>query len=64
MDTIVREGNLGIFSYNGQCIIRKLKIEGKNPVLEAFNENYSDIYIDEKDEFYILARVVEAGRDL
>jgi len=61
MDTPVMVGKLGLFSYNGECIIRKLKVSGKNAVLEAFNEKYPEIRIGEKDDFYILGRVVESS---
>ena len=60
MDTPVLEGNLGIFSYNGECIVRKLKASGKNTVLEAFNEGYPDIKIEKEDKFYILGKVIES----
>ena len=63
MDTPVRKGNLGIFSYNGECIVRRLKVSGKNAVLEAFNKSYSDISVEDEDEFYILAKVIEASRN-
>lgn len=60
MDTPVIVGKIGIFSYNGECIIRKLKVSGKNTVLEAFNEGYPDIKIEKKDKFYILGKVIES----
>lgn len=61
MDTPLIVGKLGLFSYNGECIIRKLKVSGKNAVLEAFNKNYPEIRVEDKDEFYILGRVVESS---
>lgn len=60
MDTPVLVGKLGIFSYNGECIIRKLKANGKSTVLEAFNEDYPDIQIEKEDDFYILGKVIES----
>ncbi|MGB6130006.1 MAG: S24 family peptidase [Psychrilyobacter sp.] len=61
MDTPLTIGKLGLFSFNGECIIRKFKVGGKNPVLEAFNKNYPEIRVEDKDEFYILGRVVESS---
>lgn len=62
MDTPLMVGKLGLFSYNGECIIRKLKVSGENAVLEAFNKNYPEIRVDDKDEFYILGKVVESSK--
>lgn len=61
MDTPLTVGKLGLFSYNGECIIRKLKVSGKNAVLEALNKNYPEIRVNDKDEFYILGRVIESS---
>jgi len=61
MDTPLMVGKLGLFSYNGECTIRKLKVSGKNAVLEAFNKNYPEIRVGDKDEFYILGKVVESS---
>lgn len=62
MDTPLMVGKLGLFSFNGECIIRKLKVSGKNAVLEAFNKNYPEIRVEDKDEFYILGKVVESSK--
>lgn len=61
MDTPLMVGKLGLFSFNGECIVRKFKVGGKNPVLEAFNKKYPEIKVEDKDEFYILGRVVESS---
>ncbi|MGB6130056.1 MAG: S24 family peptidase [Psychrilyobacter sp.] len=58
MDSPLIVDNLGLFSYNGECIIRKFKVGGKNPVLEAFNKNYPEIRVEDKDKFYILGKVI------
>lgn len=60
MDTPVVVGKIGIFSYNGECLVRKLKVSGKNAVLEAFNENYPEVRVEKEDKFYILGKVIES----
>ncbi len=61
LEAHVEEGELGVFFYNGICIIRILKSQGKYPVLTAHNKTYSDIQVIKDDEFYVIGRVAEVS---
>ena len=50
--------DVGLFSYNGQLLIRKFIIRKDGLVLRAEDKEIEDICLDPKEEFYIVGKVV------
>lgn len=50
--------DIGLFSVNGQIMIRKFYLKKGKYTLKADNKNYKDIVISQTDEFYIIGKVL------
>ena len=55
---MVENGEIGIFSLNGEAYIKKLQDDQNGISLISLNEKYSPITIREHDHFDILGKVV------
>lgn len=54
----VKNGEIGIFSLNGEAYIKKLQDNKNGVFLISLNEKYSPILVGENDRFDILGKVV------
>ena len=50
--------NYGIFSVNGEIVIRKLFFKKGKYTLKAQNRSFKDIVITDSDDFYIIGKVL------
>ena len=50
--------DIGLFSYNGELLIRRFIIRKDGVVLRAEDKEIKDICLDPKDNFYIVGKVV------
>lgn len=50
--------DIGLFSYNGELLIRRFIIRKDGIVLRAEDKEIKDICLDPKDNFYIVGKVV------
>lgn len=55
---VVNNGEIGIFSLNGEAYIKKLQEDKNGVFLISLNEKYSPIPVNENDRFDILGKVV------
>lgn len=56
----VKPQDIGLFYYNGQILVRRLFIYGKNHIsLYPDNPKYPKIRVKEKDTFYIIGKIVQ-----
>ena len=54
----VENGEIGIFSLNGEAYIKKLQDDKNGVFLISLNEKYPPISVGENDRFDILGKVV------
>ena len=54
----LQNGDIGIFSYNGETYCKKLNYNQKNIVLQSLNADYRDITVYNQDELFIIGRVL------
>ena len=54
----IRQGEIGIFLYNGDAYCKKFGTENGQPVLISLNKAYSSLYINENSEFRVFGKVV------
>ena len=55
---------IGLFSYQGQLLIRRFIIRKDGVVLRAEDKEMKDICLDPKDEFYIVGKVLGTNLDI
>ena len=56
--------DIGLFSYQGQLLIRRFIIRKDGVVLRAEDKEIKDICLDPKEEFYIVGKVLGTNLDL
>ena len=56
--------DIGLFSYQGQLLIRRFIIRKDVVVLRAEDKEIKDICLDPKEEFYIVGKVLGTNLDL
>ena len=59
LNSPVRSGDIILAKYNKKIFVRKFNVSGFKIKLVAYNKEYSDIKIDEEDDFEIIGKVVE-----
>ena len=60
----IKPQDIGLFYYNGQILVRRLFIYGKNHIsLYPDNPKYPKIRVKEKDTFYIIGKDVYKRQD-
>lgn len=60
-ESVLRNGEIGIFNYDGQGFIKKIKT---NPArLVSLNKKYEDILLREEMSFYTIGRVLGVARE-
>ena len=57
-NTPLNSKDYGVFSYNGEIIVRKFFAKGDKISLRAANKNVSDINVKKDDEFYIIGKIL------
>ena len=55
--------DIGLFYYNGQTIIRRFVIRSNFIQLKSDNTNFDDIKIKEKENFYIIGKILGTNND-
>ena len=56
----IKPQDIGLFYYNGQILVRRLFIYGKNHIsLYPDNPKYPKIRVKEKDTFYVIGKIVQ-----
>lgn len=58
--TPVNNKEVGLFSVNGNIVIREFRLKGTKISLKAYNKEYKDIVIGEEDDFKIIGRMLKA----
>ena len=56
-NTPLENKNIGLFSVNGQILVRRFITKKGKITLKADNKNYDDINISENENFYIIGKV-------
>ena len=54
----LQNGDIGIFTYNGETYCKKLNHTQRNVVLQSLNPEYRDITVYNQDELFIVGRVL------
>lgn len=57
--TPVNTKDVGMFSVNGDILIREFRLKGDKITLKAYNKEYKDIDIKDEDDFKIIGRMVK-----
>lgn len=57
--TPVNNKDVGLFSVNGNLLIREFKLKADKIVLKAYNKEIEDIIITEDDDFKIIGRMIK-----
>ena len=63
-NTPLENKDIGLFEFNKKIIIRRYVIRKDSLVLRADNKDFSDIIISEKDNYYIIGRIVGTSTGL
>lgn len=54
----VNNKDIGLFSYNGQILIREFNYSINKIKLKAYNKDYKTITVKDDDEFYIIGKMI------
>lgn len=54
----LRDGDIGIFYYQGNIFCKQLREHNKNMQLVSFNKEYKPIMVEDIDDFYIIGKVL------
>ena len=54
----VNNKDVGLFSYNGEILIREFNYSSNKIKLKAYNKEYKTITVNENDEFYIIGKLI------
>lgn len=57
-NTNLQDGDIGIFTYNGETYCKKLNHNANNIVLQSLNPDYRDINIYNQEDLFIVGRVL------
>ena len=57
-NTPLNTKDYGIFSVNGDILIRKFTVKKEKITLKADNKDYEDIIIKDTDQFYMIGRIL------
>lgn len=58
LNSLLENKDIGIFSLNNKIIIRKFSNKKEKIILKAENKNIDDILVSNKDEFYIIGKIL------
>lgn len=51
--------DVGVFSLNGDILIREFRLKGDKIVLKSYNKEYKDIVVTDNDDFKIMGRMLK-----
>lgn len=54
----LQNGDIGIFTYNGETYCKKLNHSQNNIILQSLNSDYKDIVVYNQDDLFIVGRVL------
>jgi len=57
-NTPLNPKDIGLFSYNGQILIRKFSLRKEKIILKAENKDFDEIHVKDNDEFYIIGKIL------
>jgi len=58
LNTILEDGECGVFKLNDKILIRNFSTQSKSIVLTATNKDFKDIAVKDSDQFYIIGKVL------
>ena len=64
LNTPLENKDIGVIEYNGKILIRRYVIRKNSLVLRADNKNFSDIPLEDKDEYNIIGKVIGTNTGL
>lgn len=56
-NSLLSNGDIGLFSFNNEILIRRFLIKNSNIILNADNKQIDDIKISNNDDFYIIGKI-------
>ena len=63
-NTPLENKDIGVFEYNGKILIRRYVIRKNSLVLRADNKDFSDIPLEENDQYNIIGKVIGTNTGL
>lgn len=57
-DSMIENGQIGVFSYNEKSYVKQKKVYGNTVVLHSYNDKYKDLVVEEAEEFKEYGKVV------
>ena len=57
-NTPLNSKDYGVFSVNGEIVIRKFTAKKDKITLKADNKDYKDVVIKDSDDFYIIGKIL------
>lgn len=57
-DSMIENGQVGVFSYNEKSYVKQKKVYGNTVVLHSYNDKYKDLVVEEAEEFKEYGKVV------
>lgn len=58
LNSLLENKDIGVFSLNNKILIRRFVNKKSNIILKADNKDVEDIYLNDKDEFYIIGKIL------
>lgn len=63
LNSPLKARDIGLFYYNNSFVIRKFIIKKNGLTLKSNNKSYQDITLSEKDDFYIIGKILGTNDD-
>jgi phage repressor protein C with HTH and peptisase S24 domain len=57
-NSLLENNDVGLFSLNGNVLIRKFQSKKEKIILKPINKNFEDILVNQSDDFYIIGKIL------